>query len=63
MKNPRIFMYDGRRLSDLDGSKTPDEIKAMHAADYPELTTCTVAFSKKDGKDIYTFKKAVGTKG
>jgi PRTRC genetic system protein C len=56
-------MYNGQRLSDVDGSKTPEQIKEIHAADHPELTTCKVQFSKKDGKDCYEFVKAAGTKG
>jgi PRTRC genetic system protein C len=63
MKNPRVFMYNGQRLSDVDPNKTPEQIKEIHASDHPELTTCKVQFTKKDGKDEYSFVKAVGTKG
>jgi len=62
MKN-RVFMYNGIRLTDPDGSKTPAEVKEIHAAQYPELTTCTVELKIEDGKEIINFKKAVGTKG
>jgi PRTRC genetic system protein C len=63
MKAPRTFMLNGQRLADPDPTKTPEQVKEMYANDYPELTTCTVAFSKKDGKEVYEFKKAAGTKG
>ena len=64
MKNqPRIFMHGDNRLPDPDPTKTPQEVRDFYAAQYPELTTATYAFKTEGGKDVYTFKKSVGTKG
>lgn len=60
----REFLFNGTRLADPDPSLTPEQAKNMLAANYPELTNATInAPVEKNGKQVYEFKKAVGTKG
>ncbi len=58
---PRIFMFEGKRLPDLDPSKSPQEIKNLHAAQIPALTTATFKFDP--AKNEYEFVKSAGVKG
>lgn len=57
----RKFVFEGRPLADLDPSKSPQEIKDLHAAQIPALTTATFKFDPV--KNEYEFVKSAGTKG
>lgn len=51
-------------MLDPDPNQTPEQVKNMLAANYPELTNASIlAPVEKDGITTYEFKKAVGTKG
>lgn len=59
----REFVYEGTVLDDPDSSMSPAEVKEFYAGIYPQLTQSVIE-EKIDGtKVIYTFRKAVGTKG
>lgn len=62
---PRVFLHGTARLVDPDPALTPDAVKTMYAAaGYPDLTNAALAGPEiKDGYRVYTFKRAVGTKG
>ncbi len=60
----RQFVFNGTVLSDPGSEMTPDQVKAHYSGQYAQLTNASVsAPESKDGKEIYTFKAAVGTKG
>ena len=60
----RIFKYGTLVLEDPDISFSDEEVKEFYADVYPELTQATIEGPEpsEDGL-IYTFVKAVGTKG
>jgi len=60
----RAFQYNGIRLSDVSPEKTPDQIRAIYAGQYPELLTAVVEGPvTKNGVSVYTFARAAGSKG
>jgi PRTRC genetic system protein C len=60
---PRIFRYSGLTLPDIDGLDV-ESVRSLYAATYPEITTAALTGPEAvDGKLIYTFTKAIGTKG
>ena len=60
----RVFAYGSITLPDPGGNLVPEQVKEMFAAAYPELTNATVEGPETKGdKMIYTFRRAVGTKG
>ncbi|MEM5440540.1 PRTRC system protein C [Paraburkholderia phymatum] len=60
----REFAYNGMNLPDPGVTFTPDQVRDLYTAQYPELTTAAV-----DGPEIkgtvmrYTFVRAAGAKG
>ena len=60
----REFAYNGMTLLDPGPSFSPDQVRDLYTAQYPELTTATV-----DGPEInggvarYKFVRAAGAKG
>lgn len=61
----RVFHFNGANLTDPDPGMSPEEVKKMYASSsYPALTNASVTGPEtKGGKQVYTFKAAVGTKG
>ncbi len=60
----RSFKYNGMTLADPSASKTPDQVRAFFAAQYPELTNAVVEGPvTKGGISTYTFARAAGSKG
>jgi len=61
----RTFIYSGMTLPDPDPAMSPDDVRQMYAASYPELTTAVVEGPdyKANGKAVYTLRKAAGAKG
>lgn len=59
----REFRHSSLILQDIPGM-TPEEVKTLYAAAYPELTNAVVEGPEISGnKMVYTFRKAVGAKG
>jgi PRTRC genetic system protein C len=59
----RRFVYNGMELNDVAGL-TPEQVRQLHAATYPELTTATITGPEKQGDDeVWKFARAVGAKG
>ncbi|TCK33403.1 PRTRC genetic system protein C [Paraburkholderia sp. BL8N3] len=60
----REFVYNGMNLADPGAAFTPDQVRDLYTAQYPELTTAAV-----DGPEIkdtvmrYKFVRAAGAKG
>ena len=59
---PRKFLYNNMTLDDVSG--TPEEALAFYADFYTDLSNGVVEGPEiKDGFMVYTFRKAVDTKG
>jgi PRTRC genetic system protein C len=60
----REFKYGSLALADPDPAQSPEEVKTFYAGMYPELNNAEIEGpDHKNGKSLYTFRKAVGTKG
>ena len=59
----RTFTYNGILLPDVPGL-SPREVRDLYSAQYPELVSAEVeAGEVVNGRQDFTFRKAVGTKG
>ena len=64
VKIKREFEYNGAKLPDPGADMPPDQVRAIYAAAYPELTTAVVEGPEHVGDTMkYRFKKAVDSKG
>jgi PRTRC genetic system protein C len=60
----REFGYNGIRLPDPSVVLTPEEVKAVYSAHYPELATASIEGPEVVGDKLrYQFRISVGTKG
>jgi PRTRC genetic system protein C len=60
----RSFKYNGIGLTDPDPGKTPDQVRAIYAYQYPELLNAVIEGPvTKGGVSTYTFARAAGSKG
>ena len=60
----RVFQFMGIRLPDPNADMSVDEVKALYAAQYPELATAVVNGPEAAGDKMrYTFERAIGSKG
>jgi PRTRC genetic system protein C len=63
-KMTRVFQFNGIRLPDPNPAMSVDEVKALYAAQYPELATASVNGPEAAGDKMrYTFERAIGSKG
>lgn len=63
-KMTRLFLFNGIRLPDPNPTMNVDDVKAMYAAQYPELATAIVNGPEAVGDKMrYTFDRAIGSKG
>jgi PRTRC genetic system protein C len=63
-RTERSFRYSGLVLPDPDPSLGIEAVRSVYASVYPEIVTAAVSGPDLvDGKQVYTFQKAVGTKG
>ena len=61
---PRVFRYNSVELEDPGPEHDPVDVRNLYSATYPEITSAAIEGPEvKDGKRVYTFRKAVGTKG
>lgn len=59
----RVFNYNGVTLPDPVPGATPEQVRDIYSARYPEITTATIEGPvERAGKLHYTFTRAVGTK-
>lgn len=60
----REFTYNGMTLADPGSTLSPEDVKELYSAQYPELTTAMVDGPTVDA-DVarYTFVRAAGAKG
>jgi PRTRC genetic system protein C len=60
----RTFTFNAVKLPDPGSSFTPEEVKDLYSAQYPDLTTATISEPETNGDTIaYKFVRNVGTKG
>ncbi len=60
----RLFRYNSVDLIDPGAQYSAEQVRDFYAATYPEIVSAAVEGpEEKDGKLVYTFRKAVGTKG
>jgi PRTRC genetic system protein C len=64
----RVFRFSNNgttvTLADPDPERTPEQVMALYANQYPSLTTATVSGPEhEEGKVVYEFKTTLGTKG
>lgn len=60
----RTFRYNSVDLPDPGAQYTVEQVRDFYSATYPEITSAAVEGpEEKDGKLVYTFRRAVGTKG
>jgi len=60
----RSFSYNRVKLPDPDPRMTPEDVKAAYSHQYPELATAAITGRKRvEGNLVYSFVRAIGTKG
>src|SRR3954464_12174399 len=60
----RAFRYNNIPLQDPDPKLSVQQVRDFYANIYPEITTAEIDGPENKGGDIvYTFRRAVGTKG
>ena len=60
----RSFAYNGIILPDPGSELSPEQVRDVYSATYPEITTASIEGPEQKGERlIYTFRRAVGTKG
>jgi PRTRC genetic system protein C len=63
-KMTRSFRYAGLILPDPATDLDVESVRSLYAASYPEITTAALTGPEAvDGTLVYTFTKAIGTKG
>lgn len=63
-KLTRVFAYNGMELADPGESFSPEDVKQIYAATFPEITAAGIEGPvTKENKLVYTFHRAIGTKG
>lgn len=60
----RVFKYNSVDLEDPGSHYSAEAVRDFYANTYPEIVSAGIdGPEEKDGKLVYTFRKAVGTKG
>jgi len=60
----RSFTFNGVKLPDPDPRMTPEDVKAAYSHQYPELATAAITGPEGSGEQlVYSFVRAIGTKG
>ncbi|CAM2158367.1 Carbamoylphosphate synthase large subunit (plasmid) [Pararobbsia alpina] len=60
----REFVYNGMTIADPGEAFTPEDVRDIYSAQYPELTTAAVEGPEySNAVARYTFKRAAGAKG
>lgn len=60
---PRRFVYDGREFPDPDPALSIDEVRQQLAEFFSELVNADQRRETKDGSEVITFSRRIGTKG
>ncbi|MDO8931226.1 MAG: PRTRC system protein C [Rhodocyclaceae bacterium] len=56
----RSFAYNGIALPDPGSDLTPEQVRDVYSATYPEITTASIEGPEQKGERlVYTFRRAV----
>jgi len=60
----REFLYAGQKLDDPGAHLTEEQVKTYYATFYPDLLTAAIDPAEvRNGRRIFQFRKATGSKG
>lgn len=60
----REFIYNGARLADPSQTFTLQQVRDFYSNTYPEIVNAEIEGPEvKGNRNVYTFRRAVGTKG
>lgn len=60
----RVFRYNSLTLPDPGPQFSAEKVREMYSATYAEIVNAAIEGpEQKDGTLVYTFRRAVGTKG
>ena len=60
----RVFCYGSRELPDPSAKLSPAEVKTFYSAIHADLVNASVEGGHFEGnRQVYTFTRAIGTKG
>ena len=60
----RSFSYNGVSLPDPGAALTLEQVRDVYSAAFPEIVSAAIEGpEQKNGKLLYVFRKAVGSKG
>lgn len=60
----RVFKYNSVDLPDPGPDLSAEDVRELYSATYPEILNATIEGPEQSGGQlVYTFKRAVGTKG
>jgi PRTRC genetic system protein C len=60
----RSFSYNGLTLADPSPDLTPEQVRDVYAASYPEITTAAIEGPEASGDTVhFKFTRVIGTKG
>lgn len=60
----RKFMFDEQELPEPNPSFSTTEVRDFYSGQYPELNNASIIGPViKDGKQLFTFKTIIGSKG
>jgi PRTRC genetic system protein C len=63
-KMVRVFAYAGVQLPDPGCTMTAEQVRDLYSATYPEIVSAAIEGPEvKAGKLVFTFRRAVGSKG
>lgn len=61
---PRAFLYNSVELPDPGKNYSATQVRDLYSATYPEILNAAIEGpEEKNGKLVYTYRRAVGTKG
>lgn len=60
----RVFRYNGIELPDPGAQLSPEQVRDLYSANFPELTSAVTEGPTATGdRLVWEFRRAVGTKG
>ena len=59
----RVFIYDGREFDDPNPEMSVDDVRDYLSHFYRELANATCKHTSEENREVYEFRKTVGTKG
>jgi len=61
---PRVFSYNGAELADPSPELSPEDVKSIYAANFPELVNASIEDPVvKEDRIVISFTRTAGAKG